>query len=94
MTAATKPPTLFLRLRTYPEGKFVTAWLCRRNPGGTTAGLLSGELLPGVAEHLAEVLAALGLPVERETCPMPDLKPVARRGCATAGEQGELFGGE
>ncbi len=55
-------PGPFVRIRAYPEGRFVSLWLCCRPKGGGAESLLWGELLPETAEAL---VALLGLPVER-----------------------------
>lgn len=62
----------YLKIRRYPEGRFVTMWLCVANGAGH-ASFLHGEVLPSRAEALAEVL---GLPVETEDSPLPGISPM------------------
>ena len=80
-------PKLLLRLRTWEGADFVTAWIIRRE-GGAESGLMAGELLPRVAEMLAN---ELGLPVEREHNPLAGATEISRPGCATVAQQKTLW---
>ncbi len=77
---------LTLKVRSYPEGRFVSVWLVRVE-GAAREALLFGELSPPLADKLAE---ALGLPAERETQPLPGAGEVSE---ARLARQGDLFGG-
>lgn len=70
-------PTYHLRLRSYPEQRFVSVWLVRRT-GPADSALLFGEVLPSLA---GELVAALGLPVESEDSPLTGFTPITPLGC-------------
>lgn len=80
-------PDWFLRVRRYPEGKFVSAWVVRRT-AGACAGLMFGEVTPAALDALVK---ALGLPVEEETSPVEGLAPLRPVGCLGVPGQLELF---
>jgi hypothetical protein len=80
-------PAYRLKVRRYPEGAFVDVWLVCSD-GAAEAGLLWGELLPGLAARLA---LTLGLPVEYDDSPCEGFSPVPVRGCAAVAAQKELF---
>lgn len=71
----------YLKVRRYPEAKFVSVWVVRAD-GPAEASLLWGEVLPGVVAQLAE---ATGLPVEEESSPLPAVAMVPP-GCLPFGE--------
>ncbi len=78
--------TWTLRIRSYPDRAFVSVWLVRAT-GADRHGTLWGEVLPRLAE---EIVAALGLPVERDECPA-NLPPLTPRECVPLVDQGQLF---
>jgi hypothetical protein len=84
---AVKQPDLYLLVRTFQDTPFVAVWLNHRHATSGSSGLLWGELLPDVAEVLAQ---ALGLPVEREEVPY-SVSPMPVMGCASVAEQKSLF---
>ncbi len=81
--------TWSIRVRAYPSGGHVSLWLIR-SEGSASSAILWGECFPQAAE---ELIAALGLPVVRESFPV-NLSPLQPRDCASVTEQGSLFGGE
>lgn len=81
-------PTYHLLIRSYPDSKFATAWVIRRD-GAADASLLWGELL--LPHAVEELVAALGLPVEREDCPLR-VETRTPPACVPVEEQGSLFG--
>lgn len=64
------PLMLSVRLRTWTDrpGR-ADVWLIQRCGGSGTSGLMRGEMTLPAAEAL---VAALGLPVERENVPAPE----------------------
>jgi hypothetical protein len=82
-----KSPRFTLRIRSYPEGKFVSVWLLRHD-GPASAGLLWGEVVPQAAE---EIVQALGLLVEREGNLFENVTPVQLPECLPVVKQRELF---
>lgn len=76
-----------LRIRTYPECRHVSVWVIRAD-GAAESGLLWGELLQAAAEELA---TALGLEVERQSCPVPGAEAFKPPECAPLAQQRLLF---
>ncbi len=81
--------TWTLRIRSYPDRASVSVWLVAQN-GPARRGVLWGEVSPQVAE---EIVAALGLPVERDTHPA-NVPPLTPRECVPLVDQGQLFSEE
>ncbi len=81
--------TWTLRIRSYPDRASVSVWLVRRT-GQASAACLWGELSPQLAE---EIVAALGLPVERDERPA-NVPPLTPRECVPLVDQGQLFAEE
>lgn len=69
---------LFLRIRSHAGEAAVQVWLMQGHGAAESWLLYNGEMIPSVADELAE---ALGLPVEREARDMgldPEREPEAK----------------
>lgn len=68
----------YLLTRSYPDTKFVSVWLCRRD-GAAVSSLLYGECTAAAVEEIARVT---GLKVVSESSPLPvkpSLKPKGKK---------------
>jgi hypothetical protein len=81
-----KAPEWLWKLRAYPQGRFASLWLIRRD-GPADSAVMWGEMIPALAE---EIVRAFSLPVEREGSPY-EVKPAVLPECVTVEEQRSLF---
>lgn len=82
----TKKPKYSLKVRSYPDTPFVSVWIIRAD-GAARAAILHGQVLPALADELAEVT---GLKIEKDHTPLP-AKELAVTGCIPASKQKTLF---
>lgn len=72
----------YLRVRNYPDRRFASIWLTRRD-GAAHSGLLWGEVRPDLVAQISE---ATGLPVVADDSPL-ECEPLQPPGCVAVVQQ-------